>query len=155
MAIAGNRCHRCGRVISEEDRDCGKISITPELFFARTGEKPIRIEAFLCGRCNNQIMASGIDDPLEYDRTMIEIFCSPMPEFKYSWRKELEDKDLLVIFNNLQSALLARNITDTCVRDRFTPGGHTCKLGDKAKPADCDNCLRNWLRSTHPRYTVR
>lgn len=149
--IVGNRCDRCGRMIAPVDRDNLKITITPELFFMRTGKKPIRTVAYLCGRCNNQVLSS---ETKAYDQTIIEIFCNETPDFQQTWRKELEEKDLLVIFNNLQQAFLQHGVTDTCVRDRFTTGGYVCKC-EKPKMADCDNCLRNWLRSTHPRYIIR
>lgn len=149
--IAGHRCGRCGRVISDDDRySCKRSIVSPDLFAQKYGIRPKKSVAFVCGHCNYEIETEG-----KISETEVELFTQFTPEFNTTVRKQLEDQDLLSLLSTIQQKIMGVT-NEFCVRDIFTTGGYACPIEvSKLTCKDCNNCLRKWLRSTHPKFVVR
>lgn len=149
--IAGHRCGRCGRVISDDDRySCKRSIVSSDLFAQKYGIRPKKSVAFVCGRCNYEIETEG-----KISETEVELFTQFTPEFNTTVRKQLEDLDLLPLLSIIQQKIMG--VTgEFCIRDIFTTNGYACPIEvSNLTCKDCNNCLRKWLRSTHPKFVVR
>ena len=149
--IAGHRCGRCGRIISDDDRySCKRTVVSPDLFAQKYGIRPKKSVAFVCGRCNYEIETEG-----KLSETEVELFTQFTPDFNTTVRKQLEDQDLLPLLSTIQQKIMGVT-NEFCVRDIFTTGGYACPIeASKLMYKDCKKCLRMWLRGTSPKFVVR
>ena len=124
--IAGHRCGRCGRVISDDDRYSGKLMLGDVGKFMDIYKvRPIKTTAFICGRCANQVEEERKkwNGDKSYSETYKELFCGYTPQFDRTVRADLEAKDLLPMFSEIQYKIMGVT-NEFCVRDIFTTNGY-------------------------------
>lgn len=156
------RCQMCGREIPNGyDNGSVKLCISDEKkFFDKFGAKPLRTEAWLCGRCNHSYN-EWMGKETEAER-LLALFADPCPEFEKTWRADLEERDMLQYFCTLQAAFRAleeftKKGVDTCVKRVFMPDAECEFSKGKRSREKCNNCLRRWLisESSHNRKDVQ